>query len=382
MKSSTIYKSFPLYGNGSDLGYVQIGYSLKNLQSQLYLSTYRMLGIEVGVFFLILLAAWSITSALLEPLSAMKNASNKIAAGDFSIRTPVVTHDIIGELGTALNNMAERLGDLTRNMNDKIVLATGNLSESNDALRKKTIELEASNRKLMELDTLKSDFVTMVSHDLKTPLTSIIGFAKTLLTLNVTPEQRSKYLTIIETEGKRLAQLIGEYLDISKIESGNFTVKKEPVDPAALVREITESTAIHAPSKSIVVTIAKAIPLILGDANQLKRVVINLLDNALRYNVPDKSICVSVDNKNDHVIVSVKDNGPGIRPEEQNLIFDKFFRSSDAVNERTSGNGLGLAIAKGIVNAHDGALWVESEPGKGATFSFNLPAAVSPQEKA
>lgn len=375
MKGSTLYKSFPLYGTGSKLGSIQLGYSLKNLQGQLHQSTYRMLGIEFVVFVMILFAAWNITGALLKPLFEMKNASNKIASGDFSIRTPVASHDIIGELGGALNNMAERLGDLTENMNRKILLATENLSKSNSALRKKTFELEASNRKLMELDTLKSDFVSMVSHDLKTPLTSIIGFAKTLLTLEVSPGQRTKYLSIIETEGKRLAQLIGEYLDISKIESGNFALKKGPVDLASLVRETVESSAIHPSPNCIELAVPSSIPLLQGDWNQLKRVIINLLDNALRYNTPGKAIRITVEQVQENAVVGIKDNGPGVKLEEQTKIFDKFYRSPDTINERASGSGLGLAIAKGIIKAHDGMLWVESEPGEGATFKFSLPLA-------
>jgi signal transduction histidine kinase len=382
IKGPVFYKSFPISGESGEKEYVQIGYSLKNLQTQLYLSTYRMLAIEFIMFIIILLAAWNITSALLKPLFEMKDASNKIASGDFSIRTPVATHDIIGELGSALNNMAERLGDLTENMNEKILQATGDLSKSNETLRKKTLELESSNRKLMELDTLKSDFVSMVSHDLKTPLTSIIGFAKTLLTLDVSPEQRARYLMIIETEGKRLAQLIGEYLDISKIESGNFSIKKEIVDPLTLVRETIETSAQRLPPGSFTLTMKPLIPPILGDINQLKRVFINILDNALRYNPPGIPIGISVENNAGSVIVSIKDNGPGVRLEDQTKIFDKFYRSPNTINERSSGTGLGLAIAKGIIKAHDGLLWVESEPGEGATFRFSIPAVEQQPMKA
>lgn len=375
MKGRKIYRSFPLYGDSLDLGSVQIGYSLQNLLSHIYLSMFRKLGIEFVMFFIILFAAWNITSALLKPLFQMKDVSNKIAAGDFSIRAPATSHDIIGELGAALNNMAERLGDLTENMNDKISRATENLSKSNEVLRIKTLELETSNRKLMELDRLKSDFVSMVSHDLKTPLTSIIGFAKTLMTLDVSSEQRTKYLAIIEAEGKRLAQLIGEYLDISKIESGNFFIKKEPVDLASLVRDTVDSAAIRLPPDGFSIILPPDGTSIHGDGNQLKRVIINLLDNAIRYNPPGKAIGVSVEYGNDCVVVSVKDNGPGIRPGEEIKIFDKFYRTPDTINERTSGTGLGLAISKGIIKAHDGLIWVESEPGEGATFRFSIPVA-------
>ena len=372
LKSPVFYKTFLLDPEDSAKGSVQVGYSLRNISRHMNALVYHGLIIEVVMFFMILIIAWSITSALLKPLSVMKDVSNRIAAGDFSIRAPVMSHDIVGELAAALNNMAARLGDLTHNMHRKIDEATGALTQANAELTRKTLALEDSNRKLKELDTLKSDFVSMVSHELRTPLTSIIGFAKTMLTLDLAGDRRKQYLRIIESEGKRLAQLIEEYLDISRIEAGNFTLRTGPVDLGLLISEVADSFRINA-GRRIICTISPDLPAVDGDRDRLKRVVINILDNALRYTPETGEVSVSAQDLGEDLVVSIKDGGPGIREEERGKLFEKFFRGTDDISERSRGSGLGLAIAKGIVEAHGGTIWATSSPGKGAVFSFSLP---------
>jgi signal transduction histidine kinase len=372
-RNDEFYKSFPLMLHGVRYGSIQIGYSLKVIRTELTRSLYKFLVIEFLIFIFLLFAAWYITGMLLKPLTVMKDVSNKIAAGDFSIRAKITTYDIVGELAYALNNMAERLGNLTNNMHMEILKATTDLSLSNKELLKKTEALEESNRKLLELDTLKSDFVSMVSHDLKTPLTSIIGFAKTLSTLDLPVKQRISYLSIIEQEGKRLATLIEKYLDISKMETGNYVLHKEQLDIVDLVRKTVEAIG-GAHSLQTVKLIAYCqCCLVYGDADHLQRVLINILDNAFRYNPVEKEVVVTIDEQNGMIVVGIKDNGHGVAAQDRKKIFEKFYRSANGINDRTRGSGLGLAIAKGIIEAHSGKIWVESEEGKGATFKFCLP---------
>jgi signal transduction histidine kinase len=366
------YKTFPLYYKNINLGFLQIGYSMKSIRQNLNISTFRIFAIEAILFFAVLFIAWGITGRLLKPLYEMKEVSNKIANGNFSIRAHSTSPDIIGELAQALNNMATQLGDLTDNMKIRIQEATHGLTFSNEQLLKKTRELEESNRKLKELDRLKSDFVSMVSHELKTPLTSIIGFSKTLLTLTLPPDQIKKYLVIIESEGKRLSRLIEEYLDISKIEAGQFTMKNQAIDMAPLIREVAEPLSL--PHGSILRTVApQSLPPVMGDRDHLKRVIINLLDNAIKYTPPGQELVIASEETGDGVVVRVKDKGPGIKKEDLEKLFDKFFRGTDPVAARTRGSGLGLAIAKGIIDAHGGSIWVESNAGEGTVFSFRLP---------
>jgi signal transduction histidine kinase len=372
LTGNIFYKTFPITYKQVNLGHLQIGFSLRSIRQHLSTSLYRVFFIEVLLFFAVLFIAWGITGRLLKPLYEMKEVSNKIAAGNFSIRAHSTSHDIIGDLAAALNNMALQLGDLTDNMKIRIQEATSDLLFSNDQLMNKSRELEESNRKLKELDRLKSDFVSMVSHELRTPLTSIIGFSRTLLTLELPPDQIRNYLGIIESEGKRLSGLIEEYLDISKIEAGAFSLKNETVDLAALVREVAGPLALNVSPTLRINAPAKATP-ISGDREHLKRVIINLVDNAIKYSPPEKEIVISLEELDHAVIVRIKDSGPGIKESDHAKLFDKFFRGSDPVASRTRGSGLGLAIAKGIIEAHHGTIWAESGVGKGSVFCFQLP---------
>ena len=372
MHHDSYYITFPLEPGNRSSGALQIGFSIKKIRTHLSTTISHELAIELAMFLIILAIAWKITGSMLRPLSDMKDVSNKIAGGDFSIRATATSHDIIGELASSLNHMAARLGELTNGMHLKIGEATAALSLANEELRRKTAALEASNERLRELDKLKSDFVSMVSHELRTPLTSIIGFAKTLLTLDLTEDQRVKYLGIIQTEGKRLASLIEEYLDISRIEAGNFTLKTAPFDLSALVKEITDSAA-AGPDKFIITHLPSGLPEICADRDRIKRVIINLLDNALRYTPAGGAVEVSARIFDKSIAVIVSDQGPGVPADEREKIFEKFYRGSDRVAKRTRGSGLGLAIAKGIVEAHGGTISVASEPGKGSFFSFTLP---------
>lgn len=351
-------KSFPLEKDKKRYGYVQIGFSLEKVTKDLETATYRSLGIGIVALLLIIGVAWVISDKLLTPLKEMKNISDMIAKGDFSKRLNIKTKDIIGELGVSLNNMAEQLYDLTNNLNRKI--------------KEATYELEESNKKLKELDNLKSEFVSLVSHELRTPLTAIVGFAKTNRTLNLPEKQKRKYLLIIENEGQRLASLIEDFLDISKIESGKIELDITDVDVPVLINEIVNSIKIPENIK-INMNLLKDFPKLRADRNRIKQVIINIIGNALKYTPPGGKITISGEYTDENITVSIKDEGPGIKKEKLEKIFDKFYRVKDDISSEISGTGLGLAISKGIIEMHRGKIWVESEFGKGSGFIFSLP---------
>lgn len=248
----------------------------------------------------------------------------------------------------------------------------GELQEKNARLREKTQQLEANRRKLLELDHLKSDFVAMVSHELRTPLTSIIGFAHTLRTLPLTPEQRTKYLGIIEGEGKRLAEMVEEFLDISKIEAGTLALQLGPVQVNQLVQEVVEPIRLTAHTP-ITTDLDASLPTLSGDMNRLKQVLLNLLANAIRYTAEGAAVEISARAADQGVRFQVRDHGPGLSQSAQERVFERFYRGSDQIAKRTRGSGLGLTIAKAIVEKHGGRIGVKSQPGAGATFFFWLP---------
>lgn len=375
IEGRTFLKSFRIQGrlfDGRLPRYLQVNYSLENAYRQIEVTLRWKVAVDCVEILIVLLAAWFISGLLHRPLEELRDVSDKMATGDFSRRVKVGAHDIVGQLAAAFNNMASQLNVLTTSMQNEIDRATAELINKNTDLREKHAQLETSNKKLRELDELKSDFVSMVSHELRTPLTSIIGFAKTIKTLPLSKGQQSQYLDIIETEGKRLSALVEEYLDISKIESGNVSLQRKPTSLARLISSAVESFALTQ-REWIIVDLPPSMPDIPADDTTIIRVLYNLIDNAIKYSGDCREIAITGHVKENGIVVTVKDFGAGIAAEDMDKVFEKFYRGKNNATLRRHGSGLGLAIAKGIVEAHGGKIWCESYIGKGSKFSFFLP---------
>lgn len=368
--STTYVKSFSMTHRNTPLGAIQIGFSLATLNRDVRTTILRTLVLNIISLACVLLVAWFVAGKLLSPIIRMKKVSEKYARGDFSERLTATSNDVIGELEDALNNMAIQLNELTANLNDRVTKATRQLTE-------KTRELEDSNQRLKELDQLKSEFVSIVSHELRTPLTSIIGFSKTLMKVKVSPEQTQEYLAIIESEGKRLATLIDEFLDISRIEAGKLDVHRLPCDVEHVVRDTISAIVVPTGIHVRVETVGSSYRA-LADPNKIRQVMMNIVHNALKYAPCGSVVAVSVHELGDAIQVSVSDSGPGIDSTDIDRIFDKFYRGRDEVARRNRGSGLGLAIARGIIEMHGGRIWAESTAGHGCSFIFALPKLVQP----
>jgi signal transduction histidine kinase len=355
-------RSFPLirsqHANLPLMGYLHIGYSLKQARADIKLALFRSARNNGLMLLAALLMSWLFSGFLTAPLSEMREIAKKIATGNFSERIQVRSSDIIGDLASTLNMMASQLGDLTGNLQEKI--------------REKTAELEETNKKLLELDKLKSDFVSMVSHELRTPLTSIIGFSRTLLNLSLPDEKRRECLKIIESEGKRLAAMVEETLDITKIEAGDFSLAISTFNLADLIRECT-ALLDGGPSPRVELSIPGTPLEIKGDKERVKRILVNLIDNGLKYGGSSGKVRVTAEVDGDAVVVGVHDHGPGISAESREKLFNRFYRGDDEIAAQTRGSGLGLYIVKNIVEAHNGKIWVDSAPGRGASFYFTIP---------
>jgi Na+/proline symporter/nitrogen-specific signal transduction histidine kinase len=265
-----------------------------------------------------------------------------------------------------------------------IVDETSQLIAYSRELERKSVELEAAsaelraaNLRLRELDRMKDDFVSTVTHELRTPLTAMSAFAEILRDNPALPRtERERYLRIIVEEIERLTRLINQILDLSKIESGRAEWEIAEVDLRELIEESTAAAAqlLAERGAKLRVTLPADVPRVPTDRDRLKQVLLNLLSNAAKFCDEERGqVAVGVAVANGTVRVDVRDNGAGIDPGDQEVIFDRFRQGGQATSERPAGTGLGLPISREIIRRLGGELWVDSAPGNGSTFSFTLP---------
>lgn len=228
-----------------------------------------------------------------------------------------------------------------------------------------------------EIDRMKSDFIDLVSHELQTPLTNIIGFVSLMLegeTGELNDAQR-RSLESVRRQARRLAALITDLLDVSRIEAGQVTLQQQPVDLTAVAEAALQELQPQTLEKDLAIhlTAPADLPPGRGDPERLARVFTNLLGNAFKFTPSGGEVSLTFEQVDDNLQVQVHDTGPGIPPEDLPRIFDKFFQGEQVATRKSGGTGLGLSIVKGIIEAHGGQIWVESVVGQGTTFTFTLP---------
>jgi signal transduction histidine kinase len=229
-----------------------------------------------------------------------------------------------------------------------------------------------------ELADMQMDFVSMAAHELRTPLTSIKGYLSVFMDENKAKfsEDQMMFLQRISNSVQHLASLIENLLSVSRIERGSMSVNLESIDWVTMARQITEDLKIRAKEKNIsleFVEPTQQIPNIKADKLRINEVLTNLIANAINYTPTQGKVSVWIDQKDKNVLTHIQDTGPGIAPELQHHLFNKFYRVGTSLTQGTKGTGLGLYISKAIVDMLKGQIWVESELGKGSTFSFSIP---------
>jgi signal transduction histidine kinase len=237
----------------------------------------------------------------------------------------------------------------------------------------RTYEAErATVEELRRLSALRADFVSLVSHELRSPMAAVIGSARTLQARwrELRPEQREAFLAVIADETSRLASLVGDVLDTSRIEAGTFSYRFASVDLAEIVRDSIAAAEIGQDEVRLEAKVPPALPGVRGDAERLRQLVDNLISNAIKYSETGGAVRVAAGTDDGHVVVSISDTGPGIGPEHQEQIFEKFGRVGGSAKP---GTGLGLFLSRSFAEAHGGTLDVASRPGEGATFTLRLP---------
>jgi len=231
---------------------------------------------------------------------------------------------------------------------------------------------------LRKLEIIRQEFVANVSHELRTPISSIKGYAETLLDGALKDKENAKdFLKIILSDSNRLASLIDDLLNLSRIESGKLAMEMKSYKLLPLVEKVVASLKGQIEKKLIALTISipQNIPNILADETRIKQVVLNLIDNAIKYNNPNGEILITANETNDSVKVDITDTGIGIPQKDLPRLFERFYRVDKARSRELGGTGLGLSIVKHIIQAHNGEVSVQSIEGQGSTFSFTLPKA-------
>ena len=405
-------------------GTVQIRLSLEGLEraldrSQRYLTGLTLVLLSGAVVFVGFLARW-----FSQPMLTLAHVARKLSRGELHTRALVYSFDEVGLLGTALNHMATRLegmiereksarqelqqrvtnlleftdrvvaGDLNGHAEagqddemGRLTLAVNEMVRHlriiledersvRERLERSRAELEDANEKLKELDKMKSEFLNTVSHELRTPLTAIKAFAEILLdNAGEDPETQVEFLGIINKEADRLTRLINNLLDLSRIEAGRMNWHFEPCDLEDIANSATETLRLAAEKKGVdykVVHEAQGLP-VHGDHDKMVQVFTNLIGNALKFTPTGGAVTVTTRRVGERAEVVVSDSGMGIAPEFHATIFEKFGQVDTSETREIKGSGLGLPIARSIVEAHKGTLTLDSDVGKGARFIVRLP---------
>jgi signal transduction histidine kinase len=302
------------------------------------------IGVAAGAIVLALLLGFLLSWSVIGPIQNIDTRLAAIASGDFSGHVDVQNRDELGALGANVNRM-------------------------NDELRRLYTELEAASRH-------KSEFLANMSHELRTPLNAIIGFSQVLRDEMVgsVNEKQAEYLDDIISSGNHLLSLINDVLDLSKVEAGQVELEVHPFS----LREALERGVVMVRERAtedgvrVAFVVDPEVDVVAGDERRIKQVIFNLLSNAVKFTPAGGEIDVSATRVNGEVRVSVADTGPGIAPEDRERIFEEFQQSETGVGHR-EGTGLGLALSKRFVELHGGRIWLESELGRGSTFTFALP---------
>ncbi len=344
-EKSMVFGKEVICGDSETVGYVFAFCSTVREDSMLSLVKRAITNSCIVVMIAAMLSAYIITERLVRPLRIITDAAKSYGKGDFSQRIPVEGNDEVSELAESLNNMADSL----------------------DSLEK-----------------MRNSFLANVSHDLRTPMTTISGFIDGITSGAIPPEKHEYYLSVISAEVHRLSRLVTQLLDISRLESGERKFNFKSFNIAEMARIILISFEQRIDGKHLDVSFETESDEIYVNADEdaIYQVVYNLCHNAIKFSKDGGRFIIRIGHNSDKKVqVSVFDEGQGIPQEERKMVFDRFFKTDKSRGLDKNGVGLGLYICKTIIDAHDEKIWVESENDESCEFFFTLKSGVAPQKR-
>jgi two-component system sensor histidine kinase KdpD len=339
----------------------------KNLAGEVPYRVVQALGAEAAAFF------------DRDSGQVFRAGSSEVQMPDGKLKDAALQGTVMYDAGARSFLMPVSLGGHVRG---SLAIVGGSLSETaahalanlvaitleREAARESAAQAEAA----QESEKLKSTLLDALAHEFKTPLTSIKAAATALLSEKPQSNAHRELLTVVEEESDRLSDLVTEAIQMARIEAGKLQLQRQPVSAALIVDTALRKFRNRVEDRPITIQIDSSMPAVEADEELVSMVLQQLVDNALKYSPPDLPLVISAREEEGSLVMSVTDKGPGIPEHEQARIFDKFYRG-DANRQSTPGTGMGLTIAREIVKAHGGRIWLHSRPGQGSTFSFSLP---------
>ncbi|WP_313894108.1 HAMP domain-containing sensor histidine kinase [Psychrobacillus sp.] len=329
-----IVSAHPYISDTGNTGYVvmfQSTRSIEQLVSELNMHFGMAGGTSVVVLFIIY---FGLSKILTRPLIRMKEATEKLSEGDFDVSLPFIGKDELGELSGSIQKLAN---DLER------------------------------------LKTERNEFLASIAHELSTPLTYLIGYTKVAMRKEVSEKERENYLAIIAEESERMKELVKNLLDLAKMDENTFTVSKDYFGARPFLEDIFQLVEHSFELKGLQLNlVCEENVQLYADSLRLEQIVLNLLDNSLKYSKENTTVTLKVYKKEEKTIISVIDFGIGIPADELGFIFEKLYRVEKSRSRSFGGSGIGLAVVKELVEAHGGSIEVKSVVGEGSTFTVTI----------
>jgi signal transduction histidine kinase len=357
----------------NDVTVVHIPMPTKGIEGRVHLNRAILMATAIVTALLIMGGSYLIVRyVIVKPVKHLKEVSDAISAGELNVRSEIQTGDEFEDLSHAFNRMLRNL-----------VSMQDQWRKVNTDLDRKVDELAQANMALYESNRLKSDFLATMSHELRTPLNSILGFSEVLLSSNQLNDKQQRWVRNVQSSGEKLLNLINDILDLAKIEAGKMQVRLEDFSVHDVCEGLINMFRPLAEKKNIDLRtqIDARVPVMRQDVVKFQQILQNLLSNAIKFTPEGGRVLLKAEAEPGQLVLTVGDTGVGIAPEEQELVFEKFRQSGTPLTREQAGTGLGLSIVRELSKLLGGNVSLQSELGRGSTFTVRLPLHLSEEPR-